>query len=143
MQKAFPFILCSVRFSLSMIGSGVGKFLKCLYSLSEYMYALLLQGPKFSPRAFASRKSVKISNKDGQLPRKRVIDSSPSSDDYLQGDKEEDPSENSTEKKLLAIPSRSTVLQACTVTSGLIAALGIIIRQVGFSLMHNKPNITN
>lgn len=38
--------------------------------------------------------------------------------------------ENSAPQNSSTIPTRSTVLQACTVTSGLIAALGIIIRQV-------------
>lgn len=121
----------------------LGNFLNVSIHCLNACMLCCLQGLKFSPRAFASRKSVKILKKDEQLPRKRVIDSSPSSDDYGQDDKKEDPSENSTEQKLLAIPSRSTVLQACTFTSGLIAALGIIIRQVGFSLMHNKLNITN
>ncbi|KAF3431133.1 hypothetical protein FNV43_RR25863 [Rhamnella rubrinervis] len=99
---------------------------------------ILRSGFKFSPRAFASRKSVKILKKDGQLPCK--IDSSPSSDDNGEDDKKEDPSEDSTEQKLLAIPSRSTVLQACTVTSGLIAALGITIRQGShFASMEGLP----
>lgn len=30
--------------------------------------------------------------------------------------------------KVVNIPSKGTVLQACTVTSGLIAALGVLIR---------------
>nr|XP_015894485.2 uncharacterized protein LOC107428466 isoform X3 [Ziziphus jujuba var. spinosa] len=86
-------------------------------------------GLKFSPRAFASRKSFKKLKKDGTQKRKSVTDSS-SSDDYGQDDKKVDPSENLIEQKLISIPSRSSVLQACTVTSGLIAAFGIIIRQV-------------
>ncbi|XP_060669395.1 uncharacterized protein LOC107428466 isoform X4 [Ziziphus jujuba] len=86
-------------------------------------------GLKFSPRAFASRKSFKKLKKDGTQKRKSVTDSS-SSNDYGQDDKKVDPSENLTEQKLISIPSRSSVLQACTVTSGLIAAFGIIIRQV-------------
>lgn len=36
------------------------------------------------------------------------------------------------------VPSRSAVLQACTVTSGLIAALGVLIRQVHFILFIPK-----
>lgn len=34
------------------------------------------------------------------------------------------------EPSVVGFPSRSAVLQACTVTSGLIAALGVLIRQV-------------
>ncbi|KAA3453295.1 CAAX amino terminal protease family protein [Gossypium australe] len=37
---------------------------------------------------------------------------------------------DSTPLDIISIPSRSNVLQACTITSGLIAALGLIIRQV-------------
>lgn len=103
--------------------------------LIVWIHVWCLQGLKFSPRAFASRKSVKKSMKEGQLPRKSVTDSSSGDDDYGQDEQKVDPSEDSTEQKPLATPSRSTVLQACTVTSGLIAALGIIIRQVGFSVM--------
>lgn len=32
------------------------------------------------------------------------------------------------------VPSRSSVLQACTITSGLICLLGFLIRQVQFTL---------
>lgn len=36
---------------------------------------------------------------------------------------------------VVVFPSRSDVLQACTITSGLIAALGVLIRQVHFILL--------
>lgn len=36
----------------------------------------------------------------------------------------------------ISVPSRGTVLQACSVTSGLLAALGIIIRQVRFQFLY-------
>ncbi|XP_048318387.2 uncharacterized protein LOC107428466 isoform X3 [Ziziphus jujuba] len=100
-----------------------------LYGVQNVLPSKLCSGLKFSPRAFASRKSFKKLKKDGTQKRKSVTDSS-SSNDYGQDDKKVDPSENLTEQKLISIPSRSSVLQACTVTSGLIAAFGIIIRQV-------------
>ncbi|KAH7515609.1 hypothetical protein FEM48_Zijuj10G0044700 [Ziziphus jujuba var. spinosa] len=100
-----------------------------LYGVQNVLPSKLCSGLKFSPRAFASRKSFKKLKKDGTQKRKSVTDSS-SSDDYGQDDKKVDPSENLIEQKLISIPSRSSVLQACTVTSGLIAAFGIIIRQV-------------
>ena len=37
------------------------------------------------------------------------------------------------------LPSRSAVLQACIITCGLIAALGIVIRQVVFLLCITRP----
>lgn len=55
------------------------------------------------------------------------------SSEYVQNDNKEEPGDISAAEKVVNIPSRGTVLQACTVTSGLIAALGILIRQVGFS----------
>ncbi|KAF7813650.1 CAAX amino terminal protease [Senna tora] len=50
-------------------------------------------------------------------------------DNFVQND-ESDPSLNSAGQNSNPIASRSAVLQACTTTSCLIAALGIIIRQV-------------
>jgi hypothetical protein len=91
---------------------------------------LFSQGLRLSTRAFASRNSVKKLRRDGQPP-KSVVDSPPTKDNYVQDDNMVDSFENSAAPNSATITSRSTVLQACTVTSGLIAALGIIIRQVG------------
>lgn len=92
-----------------------------------------LQRLDFSPRAFARRNSVKKLKKDGH-PRQSVTNISPK-DEYGQDDNNLEPSDSSVAQKLSTIPSRSTVLQACTVTSGLIAALGVVLRQVCFTLM--------
>lgn len=73
---------------------------------------------------------MKKLRRDGQPP-KSVADSPPTKDDYVQDENMAYSFENSVDQNTTIIPSRSTVLQACTVTSGLIAALGIIIRQVG------------
>lgn len=73
---------------------------------------------------------MKKLRRDGEA-RKRVADKSTASeDDYVRIDKKVDPSDNLTAEELVVFPPRGAVLQACTVTSGLIAALGIIIRQV-------------
>lgn len=40
-----------------------------------------------------------------------------------------------------SVPTRSAVLQACTLTSGLMVALGIIIRQVGFVMLYSSLKI--
>ncbi|XP_050117534.1 uncharacterized protein LOC126595199 [Malus sylvestris] len=82
-----------------------------------------------SPRAFASRNSVKKLRRDGQA-RKRVADKSiASEDDSVKNDKKVESSDNLAAEEFLVFPSRGAVLRACTATSGLIAALGIIIRQ--------------
>ncbi|CAL2231045.1 unnamed protein product [Prunus armeniaca] len=100
-----------------------------LYDAQKVLPAKLCSGVSISPRAFASRNSVKKLRRDGEA-RKRVADKSTASeDDYVQIDKKVDPSDNLTAEELVVFPSRGAVLQACTVTSGLIAALGIIIRQ--------------
>lgn len=91
---------------------------------------LFLQGFRLNTRAFASRKSVKKLRRDGQPP-KSVVDSPPTKHNYVQDDNMVDSFEDSATPNSATIPSRSTVLQACTVTSGLIAGLGMIIRQVG------------
>ncbi|KAJ6689123.1 hypothetical protein OIU85_005522 [Salix viminalis] len=92
-------------------------------------------GDKFCTRTFARRKSVKKWRRDEQsqngmalertekgLEEERVLLSDNSS--------LEDDSAESVQTTVNNIASRSDVLQACTVTSGLIAALGILIRQV-------------
>ncbi|KAH0991798.1 hypothetical protein GBA52_003281 [Prunus armeniaca] len=100
-----------------------------LYDAQKVLPAKLCSGVSISPRAFASRNSVKKLRRDGEA-RKRVADKSTASeDDYVQIDKKVDPSDNLTAEELVVFPPRGAVLQACTVTSGLIAALGIIIRQ--------------
>ncbi|XP_022726450.1 uncharacterized protein LOC111282576 isoform X1 [Durio zibethinus] len=95
---------------------------------------------KFRIRAFAGRKSMKKLRREGQpresvtLPNKQTLpedssvlaDTSPSKDDDIKNGK----SVYSAPQNSISIPSRSNVLQACTITSGLIAALGLIIRQV-------------
>lgn len=60
-----------------------------------------------------------------------VADSSTTTNvDYVKDGNKASSADNLASKKLVAIPSRNSVLQACTVTCGLIAALGVIIRQV-------------
>ncbi|XVF85127.1 hypothetical protein PTKIN_Ptkin17bG0093300 [Pterospermum kingtungense] len=99
-----------------------------------------ITGTKFSIRAFASRKSMNKLRRVGQplksntlqtketLPEDSSVlaDTSPSDGDNINDGK----SVYSAPQNSISIPSRSNVLQACTVTSGLIAALGLIIRQV-------------
>ena len=92
-----------------------------------------LQGLNFIPRAFARRKSVKKLKNNGQSLQS-VANISPK-DEFGQDDNKIGSSDSSVAQKLNIVPSRSTVLQACIVTSGLIAALGVVLRQVHFTLM--------
>lgn len=64
----------------------------------------------------------------------------PSEDDSVP-DNKVSPIDNLAAQGSITIPSRGAVLQACTVTSGLIAALGIIIRQVGFPFIHSRSGV--
>ncbi|KAK9276555.1 hypothetical protein L1049_006089 [Liquidambar formosana] len=125
--------------------------LDCLWtktSLSSATYLLPCGNPTFrygaNIRTFASQNSVKKlrrgrkgnrvvtpqTNKNLSNEYEGVADSSPSEDDYIQDNKKASSIDNSVVQNSITIPSRSTVLQACTFTSGLLAALGILIRQV-------------
>ncbi|XWS22696.1 hypothetical protein CRYUN_Cryun29cG0058200 [Craigia yunnanensis] len=124
---------------MGLLSINCGKFVG-YYGPKELSPQNSISGTKFSIRAFASRKSMKNLRRDGQ-PRKSVTlqtkdtlpedssvlaDTSPSNDDNINDGKRV----YSAPQNSISIPSRSNVLQACTITSGLIAALGLIIRQV-------------
>ncbi|PQQ11596.1 CAAX amino terminal protease [Prunus yedoensis var. nudiflora] len=100
-----------------------------LYDVQKVLSAKPCSGVAISPRAFASRNSVKKSRRDGEARKREADKSTVTEDDYVQIDNKVDPSDNLAAEELVAFPPRGAVLQACTVTSGLIAALGIIIRQ--------------
>lgn len=86
------------------------------------------QGLNFYPVASARRNSAKKLKKAAETSQS-FADISPKDEDS-QKDNKLNPSDNSVGKKLNSIPSRSMVLQACAVTSALIAALGVVLRQV-------------
>ncbi|KAK2972197.1 hypothetical protein RJ640_030742, partial [Escallonia rubra] len=100
---------------------------------------VLVQGTKIDTRAFASRNSIKKLRRQGE-PRKNVspgpnkVDD-PSGDEGAQDEDKMSSFDNLDSQKSTIIPSRSSVLKACTVTSGLIAALGVLIRQVSHVAM--------
>ncbi|XP_058102107.1 uncharacterized protein LOC131246219 [Magnolia sinica] len=97
-------------------------------------------------RAFATRKSVRKARKDGEAPKSRTSETNkhPSNEydrfedrssavgDVISDDSVELLNDNLIGKSSTSTPSssRSVVLQACIVTSGLIFTLGVIIRQV-------------
>ncbi|XP_077250633.1 CAAX amino terminal protease family protein [Tasmannia lanceolata] len=93
-------------------------------------------------KALVSRNSVKKARKDGQPPKRRNSPTnrkSSNEDDGLDiADKSSSGGDNSVESlnhnlasgSSTSHPARSVVIQACTVTSGLILALGLVIRQV-------------
>lgn len=85
-------------------------------------------------RTFASKKSVKKLKRDRQLRLAEkgngVAHRSRTEDDFVNDESEESSDDNFALQTLVTIPSRSNVLKACTVTCGLITALGVIVRQV-------------
>ncbi|KAE9610343.1 hypothetical protein Lal_00006056 [Lupinus albus] len=83
----------------------------------------LSQRSRYSTCSYA-KKSLKKSKRGGPEAFGDL-----SEETFVQNDKL-DTSLNSVGHISNPVPSRSAVLQACTITSGLIAALGIVIRQV-------------
>ncbi|XP_023546491.1 uncharacterized protein LOC111805597 isoform X3 [Cucurbita pepo subsp. pepo] len=76
-------------------------------------------------KVYAKRKPARKLERTGE----EVSIPSSSVDDNAQ-DVKMNSSDSSPKNRLINISSRSSVLQACIITSGLIAALGVIIRQV-------------
>lgn len=86
---------------------------------------VLFIGSRYSTRSFA-KKSLKKPRKDGSEAFGELSDDKIGQIDKL------DTSFNPSSQNSNPVPSKSAVLQACIITSGLIAALGIVIRQVCF-----------
>ncbi|XP_022962103.1 uncharacterized protein LOC111462659 isoform X3 [Cucurbita moschata] len=76
-------------------------------------------------QVYAKRKPARKLERTGE----EVSIPSSSVDDNAQ-DMKMNSSDSSSKNRLINISSRSSVVQACIITSGLIAALGVIIRQV-------------
>lgn len=123
---------------------------KCVSSplLEPIFFLFVLQGIGGKVKAFASRNSVNKLRKDRQAHKILTFQTSKivsaeddglkdsfSSEDDSVTDNKLSPIDNLAASDSITIPSRGTVLQACSITSGLIAALGIIIRQVGSPFM--------
>ncbi|KAL9364099.1 hypothetical protein Peur_041972 [Populus x canadensis] len=115
-----------------------GKF-TALYLIDSCQFLQLPakspSGDKFRTRTFARRKSVKKWTRDERSQNGIALESTEKGleeERVVLSDKSslEDISVESVQSTPNNIASRSDVLQACTVTSGLIAALGILIRQV-------------
>ncbi|TKY60205.1 membrane protein [Spatholobus suberectus] len=86
-------------------------------------FTTLARRSRYSTCSFA-KKSLKKFRRDGPEATGDLLD-----DKFVQNDKL-DTSLNPAAQNSNPLPSRSAVLQACIITSGLIAALGIVIRQV-------------
>lgn len=104
-----------------------GKF-KVIYDTQKTSYPRSVNGLNFCPMASARRNSAKKPKKAGKTSQS-VADISPKDEDG-QDDNKLHASDDSVGQKLNTVPSRGTVLQACAITSGLIAALGVVLRQV-------------
>ncbi|XP_028117001.1 uncharacterized protein LOC114314743 isoform X3 [Camellia sinensis] len=116
---------------------GHSSFFTCRKFSSPY------DSSKFRPDRICSRSVKKLRrqkeaqknltpplNRNSSDEYDALADESPPGVDDVQESNKESSFVNLDAKNSITIPSRSTVLQACTVTSGLIAALGVIIRQV-------------
>ncbi|XP_008444402.2 uncharacterized protein LOC103487740 isoform X1 [Cucumis melo] len=108
------------RNSTFMGRKGIG-----LRNLQRVLPAGLSSRSNVKPNVFAKRKSARRLERN----REEVSITSSSADDNAQEVKMNS-SDSSPKNHLINISSRSSVLQACIITSGLIAALGVIIRQV-------------
>ncbi|XP_011649506.1 uncharacterized protein LOC101207590 isoform X2 [Cucumis sativus] len=101
-------------------GKGIG-----LCNLRRVLPAGLSCRSNVKTKVCAKRKSARRLERN----REEVSITSSSADDNAQEVKMNS-SDSSPKNYLINISSRSSVLQACIITSGLIAALGVIIRQV-------------
>ncbi|GAU35913.1 hypothetical protein TSUD_69460 [Trifolium subterraneum] len=115
---------CSIQSSFS-----VTLTLNCSSCSSSTTYSAatittLPHRSRYSTCSFA-KKSLKKSKREGP---EAFVDLS--DDKFVQNDKLLDTSLNPPDQNANPIPSRSAVLQACIITSGLIAAFGTVIRQV-------------
>ncbi|KAJ6988841.1 hypothetical protein NC653_021676 [Populus alba x Populus x berolinensis] len=98
-------------------------------------------GDKFRTRTYARRKSVRKWTRDERSQNGIALESTEKGleeERVVLSDKSslEDNSVEPVQSTLNNIASRSDVLQACTVTSGLIAALGLLIRQARCLMSH-------
>ncbi|KAJ6430352.1 hypothetical protein OIU84_021704 [Salix udensis] len=126
--------ICSVTNHISWANSTfMGGKLTGLYLNDSCQF---LQGDKFCTRTFCETE-ISEKNGEGMSSHKtewlwKRTDKGLEEERVLLSDKSslEDDSAESVQTTVNNIASRSDVLQACTVTSGLIAALGILIRQV-------------
>ncbi|KAE8653745.1 Leucine-rich repeat-containing protein [Hibiscus syriacus] len=123
---------------MGLLTIGCGKCF-CYYGTKVLSTQNSISGTRFNIRTFASRKSMKKSRREGRLSKSYTIqtketlseDSNVLADSCLSKDDNINNGKNvhSASQDSISIPSRSNVLQACTITSGLIAAAGLIIRQ--------------
>lgn len=94
-------------------------------------------------KVFASRKSVKTvrkweepksktlqTNRNSSNKHGGLVDRSSEESSLISNDNDDSLSDNLDVKSLTQSPSRGDVLQACTITSGMILGLGVAIRQV-------------
>ncbi|GLT41606.1 hypothetical protein SLA2020_156570 [Shorea laevis] len=121
---------------------GAQKLLPTKLLSVRYPKLMLQRWQALGAKALATRKSVKKPKRQVQQRKDVVLEtnkslsegnsviadqSSPKDDNVTDGSNAYD---NSTAKNSISVASRGNVLQACTITSGLLAALGLIIRQV-------------
>ncbi|XP_022996702.1 uncharacterized protein LOC111491872 isoform X1 [Cucurbita maxima] len=103
----------------------IGRKVTGLIDVQRVLPTGLWSRSNAKPKVHAKRKPARKLERTGE----EVSIPSSSVDDNAQ-DMKMNSSDSSSKNRLINISSRSSVVQACIITSGLIAALGVIIRQV-------------
>lgn len=93
------------------------------------MFASKKTGKKFRRKGDAQKNAIALSDNANASDRAELKDESLSGDASVQ-DSSKMSSDDLDSTMSTSFPSRTSVLQACTATSVLIAALGVTIRQV-------------
>ncbi|KHG17828.1 putative yyaK [Gossypium arboreum] len=144
--KGASTLILKLEPAMGLLTINCGMFVR-YYGIKELSPRNSIISTKFSARAFASRKPMKKSRREGRPSKSFTLQTKETLPEDINGLADMHPSKDgntnngksvdSTPPDIISIPSRSTVLQACTITSGLIAALGLIIRQFN---MIKSPN---
>ncbi|KAG7029235.1 hypothetical protein SDJN02_07573 [Cucurbita argyrosperma subsp. argyrosperma] len=103
----------------------IGRKVTGLIDVQRVLPTGLWSRSNVKPKVHAKRKPARKLERTGE----EVSIPSSSVDDNAQ-DMKMNSSDSSSKNRLINISSRSSVVQACIITSGLIAALGVIIRQL-------------
>lgn len=108
----------------------VSLFLMFMIQFACFLFLFLLSRKRYGGyiRALGSQNQTKKSRKRPKMQKKEqgLVEREQIFDEYEGVEEDKMFSSGSDE----VFPSRSAVLQACTITSALIAALGVFIRQV-------------
>lgn len=126
-MSQIPYLLDMIKFNFYD-----GDSESLVWSVGPYPKLYDAGAVKFDVRASSSRKSLKKQRRESQQGKDittRTITEVDQEEEVIA----QDTSTSKASINVVAAP-RDKVLQACTVTSGLMAALGLVIRKVSESL---------